>query len=52
MTVRTRTHGYCDVLVSFPGFPCFYLPFAFTIIHRNGRPAKKNRKAWEYLSRE
>ena len=29
----------------FPGLPCFYLPFAFTIIHRIRRPAKN----WEGL---
>ena len=24
-------------LASFPGLPCFYLPFVFTIIHGSGR---------------
>ena len=27
-------------LASSPGLPCFYLPFAFTIIHRSRRQAK------------
>ena len=26
-----------SILASFPGLPHFYLPFAFTIIHRSGR---------------
>ena len=39
------------VVASFPGLPHFYRPFAFTIIHRSGRPAKMG-KAWEHLSRE
>ena len=26
-------------LASFPGLPRFYPPFAFTIMHRSGRPA-------------
>ena len=30
-----------------PRPPPFYLPFAFTIIHGSGRPAKKMGKAWE-----
>ena len=29
-----------QTLASFPGLPCFYLPFAFTITHGSGRPAK------------
>ena len=28
----------CCKLASFPGLSCFYLLFAFTIIHRSGRP--------------
>ena len=33
------------LVASFPGLPRFYLPFAFTIIHRSRRPAKN----WEGL---
>ena len=31
---------YDFAVASFPGLPHFYLLFAFTIIHGNGRPAK------------
>ena len=34
-----------------PRQPHFHLPFAFTIIHRNERPAKTG-KGWEHSSHE
>ena len=33
-------HTLQNHLASFPGLPCFYLPFAFTIIHWGGRSVK------------
>ena len=38
---KSETHMCCIGIASFLGLSCFYLPFAFTKIHRSGRPAKK-----------
>ena len=39
-----RERQWATKLASFPGLPCFYLPFVSTIIHRSGRPAKNGER--------
>ena len=34
---KGQVHVGMETLAPFPGLPHFYLPFAFTIIHRNAR---------------
>ena len=54
--IKRRENG--AVLASFPGLPCFYLPFVFTIIHGSGRPFPciivnvNGRSKWERLGTE
>ena len=41
-TESNKSYIYCNTfpwlyIASFPGLSCFYLPFAFAIIHRSGR---------------
>ena len=38
--IKVRKSDTIKYVASFPGLPCFYLLFAFTVIHGSGRPVK------------
>ena len=55
--VEMRVRGiHCEyvhlvsILTSFPGLPCLYLPFAFSLIHGSGRLAKNRKGLREFIT--